>query len=85
MKIKIFKIIYIYNLSNNKYWNKFDIKKFNNQYENNIYLIGGIKIILPLFEKILLYKDNKEIFEKLLYLIKEILIDKLNNQINAFN
>ena len=75
----------IYNLGNNKYWNKFDIKQFNNQYENNIYLIGGIKIILPLFEKILLYKDNKEIFEKLLFLIKEILIDKPNNQINAYN
>ncbi len=75
----------IYNLGNNKYWNKFDDKVFNNQYENNIYLIGGIKIILPLFEKILLYKDNKEIFEKLLFLIKEILIDKPNNQINASN
>ena len=75
----------IYNIGNNKYLNKFDIKVFNNQYENNIYLIGGIKIILPLFEKILLYKDNKEIFEKLLFLIKEILIDKPNNQINAYN
>ena len=73
------------NLFKNKYWNKLDKIQFNNQYENNIYLIRGIKILLTLFEKILLYKDNKEIFEKLLFLIKEILIDKSNNQINAYN
>ena len=88
----------IFNLGNNVYWkNNVDDEKnnkeliTNNNYKYNIYYIGGINFILPLFEKLLIINEDNEkenenkktIFLKLLNLIKEILIGKPYNVINA--
>ena len=57
-------------------------KKLNS---NNIYFFGGINIFLPLFEKLLLHSNLQKIFEKLLILIKELLINDIDNLIIAYN
>ena len=80
----------IFNLGNDVYWNNSVYEKkedseliANNQFKYNIYLIGGMNIFLPLFEKILLNNNEKEILKKLLNLIKEVLIFKPLNVINT--
>ena len=80
----------IFNLGNDVYWNNSVNREkkeseliVNNQYKYNIYLIGGMSVFLPLFEKVLLYNNEKEIFKKLITLIKEILFFKPLNIVNA--
>ena len=54
-------------------------------YSNNIYFYGGMNIFLPLFEKILMHFNQHKIFEKLLILIKELLVNNLENIMIAYN
>ena len=82
----------IFNLGDDIYWNK-NIKDekngkdfINNKlYKNNIYFVGGMKIFLPILEIFLLNKNETILFKKYINLIKEVLIDKPQNLIDASN